>query len=70
MWSFCQISDRTAPKHNGEVHYIDQRTCVLPVKLERGKTYALWLNQGKFDSFRDGQNQPALPYFLVFETQK
>jgi len=70
MWSFCQISDATAPKHSGEVHYIDQRTCVLPVKLERGTTYALWLNQGKFNGFRDVQNQPALPYLLVFETQK
>jgi RNA polymerase sigma-70 factor (ECF subfamily) len=71
MWAFCQVSKETAPNLNGEPRYLeDQRTCVLPVQLEPGKTYALWLNQGEFDSFRDTQNQPSVPYLLIFETRK
>jgi predicted Ser/Thr protein kinase len=71
MWAFCRISEDTYPKQNGEPHYLaDQRTCVLPVNLESGRTYALWLNQGVDDNFRDTQNQPSIPYLLVFKTRK
>jgi len=47
----------------------DQRTCVLPVKLEPGKTYVLWLNQGKFSAFMDKDGRRAIPYMLVFQTK-
>jgi hypothetical protein len=40
---------------------------VLPVKLEPGRTYALWLNSG---NFKDSGGQRAVPYLLVFETKK
>lgn len=43
MWSFCQISKETFPKNGGQIHYLDdKRTCVMPVKLEPGKTYVIW----------------------------
>jgi serine/threonine protein kinase len=71
MWAFCKVSEDTAPRSNGEPHYLeDQRTCVLPVKLEPGKTYALWFNRDEQDNFRDTLNQPSVPYLLIFETQK
>lgn len=71
MWSFCQISKETFPKTGGQIHYLDdKRTCVLPVKLEPGKTYVIWINRGQFNSFRDPDNHPAVPYLLVFETRK
>ena len=71
MWSFCQISDETFPEKAGEIHYLpDKRTCVMPVKLEPGKTYVLWFNRGQFNSFRDTANNPAVPYLLVFQTKK
>jgi RNA polymerase sigma-70 factor (ECF subfamily) len=38
-------------------------------KLEPGKTYVLWFNQGRFNSFRDTDNNPAVPYLLVFQTK-
>ncbi|HWH67872.1 MAG TPA: Ig-like domain-containing protein [Candidatus Sulfotelmatobacter sp.] len=71
MWAVCQISKETYPETNGEVHYqADKRTCVVPVKLEPGKTYVLWFNRGQFNSFRDTANNPAVPYLLVFQTKK
>ncbi len=69
MWSLCQVSKETFPKFDGAIHYLDdKRTCVIPVKLEAGKTYILWINCEQYDSFRDAENNPAVPYLLVFET--
>jgi hypothetical protein len=48
----------------------DGRTCVLPVKLEPGKTYVVWLNSPSFRNFRDTRGQSGIPYLLVFETAK
>jgi RNA polymerase sigma-70 factor (ECF subfamily) len=48
----------------------DKKTCVLPVKLEAGKTYAIWVNSEKFENFKDDAGRPAVPYLLVFQTKK
>ena len=54
----------------GKPKYLeDGKTCVLPVKLEPGKTYASWLNSNNFRNFRDAQGNPAVPYLLSFETK-
>jgi len=53
----------------GKPHYLaDGKTCVLPVKLEPGKTYVVWLNSPNFRNFKDSQGHSAIPYLLVFET--
>ena len=70
MWSICQISKESFPASAGPIHYTDNRTCVMPVKLEPGKTYVLWFNRAQFNSFRDTENHPSNPYLLVFETRK
>ncbi len=71
MWAVCQVSKETFPETAGRIHYLaDGRTCVMPVKLEPGKTYVLWFNLGQFNSFRDTENHPAVPYMLVFQTMK
>jgi hypothetical protein len=71
MWAVCQISKETFPETAGDIHYLtDNRTCVIPVKLEANKTYVLWFNRAQFNSFRDTQNNPAVPYQLVFQTKK
>ena len=44
------------------------KTCVLPVKLQPGKTYALWLNTEQLRNFQDNNGTPAVPYLLVFKT--
>jgi len=70
MWAVVQTSKETFPTVDGKIHYLeDKRTCVIPVKLEPGKTYVLWFNRGKFNSFRDADNNPAIPYLLVFQTK-
>jgi hypothetical protein len=70
-WSWVQLSDASFPKIDGKPSYEkNQRTCVLPVKLEADKTYAIWINTEKFENFKDKQGQAAVPYLLVFKTKK
>jgi hypothetical protein len=48
----------------GKIHYLkDKKTCVLPVKLEPGKTYVIWINSGKYNYFKDKDENSAIPYF-------
>lgn len=71
MWAICQINKENFPEKAGEIHYLaDKRTCVFPVKLQPGRTYVLWFNRAQFDSFRDKEGNPAVPYQLVFQTRK
>ena len=73
MWSFCRTSADTFPKRAEDeaIHYLpDKRTCVLPVRLEANRTYVVWMNRGRFNSFRDTNNNPAVPYLLVFQTKE
>lgn len=70
MWSWVMASKETFPQINGQVHYLDdKRTCVAPVKLESGKTYAIWFNSQQYKAFRDVDNNPAIPYLLEFKTK-
>lgn len=69
-WSWAQVSDETFPEVAGKPHYEkDMRTCVLPVKLQPGKTYLLFINSQKFHNFKDADGRPAAPYPLVFQTK-
>ena len=69
-WSWSQISDDTFPKSDKQPHYEkDGKTCVYPVTLQPGRTYAIWLNSEKFHNFKDSDGRPAVPYLLVFETK-
>ena len=68
-WSWCVLSKESYPGTSEAPKYLeDKRTCVLPVKLQPGKTYAVWINSEKFFEFKDTKGQPAVPYFLVFRT--
>ena len=70
MWSWVKVSDDTFPAISGKVRYLgDGITCVLPVKLEAGRTYVIWINSDRSDHFRDTTNLPAVPYLLVFQTK-
>jgi hypothetical protein len=71
MWSFAQISNDTFPKIPSEkkIGYVDNRTCVMPVELKPNTLYVIWINQAQFNSFRDTQNNPSVPYLLVFKTK-
>ncbi len=69
-WSWTTLSEETTLEGSGgEIHYLpDRRTCVLPVKLRPGKTYATWLNSDRFANFQDEAGRPAVPYLLIFRT--
>jgi hypothetical protein len=70
-WAFAQLSKETFPQTTGKPRYLDdRRTCVLPVKLEAGRTYVIALNKRPFDSFMDTDHRKALEYLLVFETKQ
>jgi len=69
-WSFAIHSKDSFPKLAGDPQFTpDGRTCVLPVKLESQKTYALWINSQKFNNFKDTKGNSAMPYLLTFKTK-
>ncbi len=71
MWSWVIHTKESFPEIAGEVRYLsDQRTCVAPVRLDPGQTYAIWFNAPdyRYNAFRDQSNNPAVPYLLVFKT--
>jgi Flp pilus assembly protein TadD/predicted Ser/Thr protein kinase len=68
-WSWSTAWENSTPESIGPPHYLDdQRTCVMKVRLEPGRTYAWWLNSEKFKNFTDRAGQPAVPYLLTFQT--
>jgi Bacterial Ig-like domain len=69
-WSWSTWGPDTFPPTTGKPHYLDdKRTCVLPVHLSPGKTYAIWLNSNNFGNFKDTSGNSAVPYLLVFDTK-
>jgi RNA polymerase sigma-70 factor (ECF subfamily) len=70
-WSWVSISPENSPKFLSPPRYLDDgRTCVVPVRLEPGKTYIIWLNTQKFARFKDRNGRSAVPYLLMFDTRK
>ena len=72
MWSWSMQTKESFPEitdQKGIKYLQDGRTCVLPVKLEPNKTYAIWINTQKFRNFKDRSGNPAVPYLLVFKTK-
>jgi RNA polymerase sigma-70 factor (ECF subfamily) len=70
-WAWCTLNDGSYPETTGASRFLnDERTCVLPVKLEPGRVYATWVNVDKFQGFKDQNGTPAVPYLLIFETRK
>lgn len=68
-WSWSTWGTSTFPKTAGNPRYLeDGCTCVLPVSLEPGRFYAIWLNSQKFQNFQDRSGRPAVPYLLTFST--
>lgn len=69
-WSLTEGTKYATPRVRGAIHYDkDQRTCVIPVQLEPGKTYVWGVNSERFRNFKDSDGRPALPYLIVFRTR-
>ncbi len=67
-WSWSTYSPESYPATTGQPSYVDQQTCVLPVKLQPNRFYALWLNSDRFKNFKDPGGRAAVPYLLTFTT--
>jgi RNA polymerase sigma factor (sigma-70 family) len=70
-WSWPTGNKYAAPKvEGGTIHFErDGRTCVMPVKLEAGKTYVIGVNSERYHGFKDAKGHAALPYLIVFRTK-
>jgi hypothetical protein len=70
-WSWSTAWQDSTPESVEPPHYLaDQRTCVMKVRLDPGRTYGWWLNSEKFRNFTDQAGLPAVPYLLTFQTQQ
>ncbi len=70
-WSWSYEDKGSFPQTTGQPHYTgDGSTCVLPVKLEPGKRYVIWINTAKFRNFKDRSGNPVEPYKLTFTTRR
>lgn len=70
-WSWSTADQGEYPKTTGNPRYLaDGRTAVLPVKLEAGRSYGIWLNSAKFSGFKDAGGKAAVPYLLTFTTAR
>jgi|GEM_PF-3279267 len=67
-WSFCSDGEYFFPDGNGMPHWLDKRTCAMPVKLIAGRTYTVTFNAGRFIGFRDAKRRPSKSYRLLFKT--
>jgi RNA polymerase sigma-70 factor (ECF subfamily) len=67
-WAFCSDGENFFPGSNGKPHWIDKRTCVMPIKLIPGRTYSVTFNVGRFIGFYDIANRPSVSYKLIFKT--
>jgi hypothetical protein len=66
-WSW--VDEESFPETAGDPHFAqDDRTCILPVRLRPGRTYALWINVDEFANFRSKAGVPSIPYLLIFKT--
>jgi Tol biopolymer transport system component len=69
MWSWCYESPDSFPEMDTDrIRYIDDKTCVAPVKLKPATSYVIWFNTAKHTSFRDRYHNKAVPYRLEFRT--
>jgi RNA polymerase sigma factor (sigma-70 family) len=68
-YSIVPNSKDTEPEIDGKPRYdAAQRMYSIPVKLQPGRTYCLWLNTVRFGNFKDSKRESAVPYCLMFRT--
>ena len=70
-WSWSYEDKKSFPQTAGQPSYTDNgTTCVLPVKLEPGRRYVIWINTATFKNFKDKSGNAVEPYKLVFTTRQ
>ncbi|HMK55462.1 MAG TPA: Ig-like domain-containing protein [Dissulfurispiraceae bacterium] len=70
-WSWSYENRESFPQTAGQPSYTDDgMTCVLPVKLEPGKRYVIWINTPRYKNFKDRHGNAVDSYKLVFTTRQ
>lgn len=67
-FSWVQVSSDSFPETTGSPAWLDDRTQRLPVVLEPGTTYEVWLNLGEFSAFAATDGARAASFPLAFQT--
>ena len=67
-WAFCSDGKNFFPGSLNKPHWLNKRTCAMPVKLVPGRTYSVTFNVGRFVGFYDIANRPSASYKLIFKT--
>lgn len=57
------------PETTQKAKWADKRTCVLPIRLEPGRTYSLGINGGNYINFRSKEGVPFVPVVYTFKTR-
>ncbi len=70
-WSYTYQDESKFPTLAGDPSYSeDLKTVSLPVVLEPGKDYEIWLNSQNHDGFRDAAGNTLEPYQWTFSTKE
>lgn len=70
-WGWSSPFPGPKPEETASPRFLeDQRTWVLPVRLQPGQVYTLRFNDDLPHAFMDKENHDAVPYVLIFETRK
>jgi hypothetical protein len=56
------------PEVTGTPRWVDERTFVLPIRLEPGRDYELSINSERFTNFRSRDGEAAVPHPVRFRT--
>lgn len=71
-WSFYP-QGRTAAafaQSDRKIHWLNSRTCVIPVRLKPGEDYYIWFNQGaSYRGFINIKGNSSIPYLLNFSAK-
>lgn len=56
------------PETPGRPRWVDDTTCVMPVRLKPDHDYAIGINSPRFQNFKGADGEPAVPYPIRFRT--
>jgi hypothetical protein len=69
-WSWAYEDKGKFPQIAGQAYYTENNTKnVLPVRLEPGKEYIIWINSANYKNFKDKSGNPAFPFKFTFKTR-
>jgi RNA polymerase sigma-70 factor (ECF subfamily) len=68
-WSWVTEGSSFPPSAGAATMSADRRQAVLPVRLEPGRSYVVWLNSETYQGFRDELGTPLTPFRWTFTTR-